>query len=155
MLKTNAFAYMQGGPDLGDNAINCSKSRWQSFRCNNLLSTFLIYHMFNSLPLPCSSSLKMLYNLAFSVKITLCNFLLILIVCLVLDFYIVAMIVSLIILFVRKKVFCAHRLGGSSRTRRINSTDWTHFSSTQADPGTSDVVAPSPWTIFGCQNGKN
>ncbi|GKV08312.1 hypothetical protein SLEP1_g19961 [Rubroshorea leprosula] len=31
--------------------------------------------------------------------------------------------------------------------------DWTLYSSTRMDLVTSDVVAPSPWTIFGCQNG--
>ena len=36
-----------------------------------------------------------------------------------------------------------------------NSIDWTLCSSTQMDPATSDVIAPSSWTIFGCQNGKN
>lgn len=50
--------------------------------------------------------------------------------------------------------FFVRRLGGSSRTSRINSIDWTICPSTQADPMTSDVIAPSPWTIFGCQNGK-
>ncbi|XP_024017099.1 protein ENHANCED DISEASE RESISTANCE 2 isoform X1 [Morus notabilis] len=69
-------AALQGGPDIGDNIINCSKRRWQSFR-----------------------------------------------------------------------------LGGPSRSSRINSIDWTICPSTQADPMTSDVIAPSPWTIFGCQNG--
>ncbi|KAF3454986.1 hypothetical protein FNV43_RR05434 [Rhamnella rubrinervis] len=67
---------LKGDPDLGENFVNCSKSRWRSFR-----------------------------------------------------------------------------LGGSSRASRINSIDWTLFSSTQTEPVTSDVVAPSPWTIFGCQNG--
>lgn len=47
----------------------------------------------------------------------------------------------------------ARRLGGSSRRSRINSIDWSLCSSTQTDAVTSDVIAPSPWTIFGCQNG--
>lgn len=64
-------------------------------------------------------------------------------------------VISLNILLVLKKVFFVHRLGGCSSTSRINSIDWTLCSSTQTDPVTSDVVAPSPWTIFGCQNGKN
>ncbi|GMH07118.1 hypothetical protein Nepgr_008958 [Nepenthes gracilis] len=42
---------------------------------------------------------------------------------------------------------------GSSRIHHSSSTDWTRCLSTQMDPILSDVVAPSPWTIFGCQNG--
>ncbi|GLU11822.1 hypothetical protein SLE2022_285420 [Rubroshorea leprosula] len=34
-----------------------------------------------------------------------------------------------------------------------NSIDWTLSSATHMDQVTSDVIAPSPWTIFGCQNG--
>lgn len=52
-----------------------------------------------------------------------------------------------------KRRWQSFRFSGPSRTSRINSIDWTICSSTQADPMTSDVVAPSPWTIFGCQNG--
>ncbi|KAL5565708.1 hypothetical protein UlMin_028872 [Ulmus minor] len=52
-----------------------------------------------------------------------------------------------------KRRWQSFRLGGSSKTSRINSIDWTICSSTQADQMTSDVIAPSPWTIFGCQNG--
>ncbi|XP_057781813.1 protein ENHANCED DISEASE RESISTANCE 2-like isoform X2 [Salvia miltiorrhiza] len=33
------------------------------------------------------------------------------------------------------------------------SIDWTVFSSSVSDAMTSDVIAPSPWKIFGCQNG--
>lgn len=33
------------------------------------------------------------------------------------------------------------------------SIDWTVYSSSVSDAMTSDVVAPSPWKIFGCQNG--
>ncbi|XP_048444930.1 protein ENHANCED DISEASE RESISTANCE 2-like isoform X2 [Pyrus x bretschneideri] len=47
----------------------------------------------------------------------------------------------------------ARRLGGSSSRSRINSIDWSLCSSTQTDAVTADVIAPSPWTIFGCQNG--
>jgi len=36
--------------------------------------------------------------------------------------------------------------GSSSRSQQF-SIDWTLSS--------SDVIAPSPWTIFGCQNGKS
>ncbi|KAF6166244.1 hypothetical protein GIB67_031028 [Kingdonia uniflora] len=39
---------------------------------------------------------------------------------------------------------------GHSRT---SSVDWTLYSSMHKDPPTSDVIAPSPWTIFGCENG--
>ncbi|KAI0510208.1 hypothetical protein KFK09_010809 [Dendrobium nobile] len=36
---------------------------------------------------------------------------------------------------------------------RMRSIDWTSFSSIHSDLMTSDVIAPSPWTIFGCNNG--
>lgn len=45
------------------------------------------------------------------------------------------------------------RLSVSKRTGRKNSVDWTAFSSVHTETVTSDVVAPSPWKIFGCQNG--
>ncbi|KAA8550387.1 hypothetical protein F0562_002071 [Nyssa sinensis] len=45
------------------------------------------------------------------------------------------------------------RLSCSNRARRVNSIDWILCSSIHMDPMTSDVIAPSPWTIFGCQNG--
>ncbi|KAK1291074.1 hypothetical protein QJS10_CPB18g02101 [Acorus calamus] len=35
----------------------------------------------------------------------------------------------------------------------MHSIDWTVFSSVRTDAMTSDVIAPSPWTIFGCENG--
>lgn len=36
-----------------------------------------------------------------------------------------------------------------------NVLDWTLFSSAHNDPMASDVIAPSPWTIFGCKNGND
>ncbi|XP_044481652.1 protein ENHANCED DISEASE RESISTANCE 2 isoform X2 [Mangifera indica] len=45
------------------------------------------------------------------------------------------------------------RLSGARRANRIKSVDWTLCSTAQLDQVTSDVIAPSPWTIFGCQNG--
>ncbi|XP_052874366.1 protein ENHANCED DISEASE RESISTANCE 2-like isoform X2 [Gossypium arboreum] len=45
------------------------------------------------------------------------------------------------------------RSSGSNNEHHNNSLDWTLYSSTKMDRVTSDVVAPSPWTIFGCQNG--
>ncbi|XP_019232033.1 PREDICTED: protein ENHANCED DISEASE RESISTANCE 2-like [Nicotiana attenuata] len=45
------------------------------------------------------------------------------------------------------------RLNCSNKSYRLNSIDWTVCSSSVTDAMTSDVVAPSPWTIFGCQNG--
>ncbi|XP_060174300.1 protein ENHANCED DISEASE RESISTANCE 2-like isoform X2 [Lycium barbarum] len=45
------------------------------------------------------------------------------------------------------------RLNCSNRYHHLNSIDWTFCSSSVADATTSDVVAPSSWTIFGCQNG--
>ncbi|MBA0680756.1 hypothetical protein Goari_012440, partial [Gossypium aridum] len=41
---------------------------------------------------------------------------------------------------------------GLNNEHHNNSLDWTLYSSTKMDRVTSDVVAPSPWTIFGCQN---
>lgn len=46
------------------------------------------------------------------------------------------------------------RLSGSSRVSHNKPIDWTLCSFTHSDPVT-DVIAPSPWTIFGCQNGKD
>ncbi|KAB1226253.1 Protein ENHANCED DISEASE RESISTANCE 2 [Morella rubra] len=40
-----------------------------------------------------------------------------------------------------------------SSRNNSNSIDWTRCSSSQTDLVTSDVIAPSSWTIFGCQNG--
>ncbi|PPD66224.1 hypothetical protein GOBAR_DD36900 [Gossypium barbadense] len=44
------------------------------------------------------------------------------------------------------------RLSSSSDSNHNNSIDWTLYPTTKMDRVTSDVVAPSPWTIFGCQN---
>ncbi|XP_072960754.1 protein ENHANCED DISEASE RESISTANCE 2-like isoform X2 [Typha angustifolia] len=45
------------------------------------------------------------------------------------------------------------RLSRTKRSSRTHSIDWTVFSSGHTDPMASDVIAPSPWTIFGCKNG--
>ncbi|XP_057480703.1 protein ENHANCED DISEASE RESISTANCE 2-like isoform X1 [Actinidia eriantha] len=45
------------------------------------------------------------------------------------------------------------RLKHSNRAHHTISIDWTLCSFTNMDPVSSDVIAPSPWTIFGCQNG--
>ncbi|KAG0457251.1 hypothetical protein HPP92_022103 [Vanilla planifolia] len=45
------------------------------------------------------------------------------------------------------------RLTRSKGRSRMHSVDWTSFSSVNSDLMTSDVIAPSPWTIFGCNNG--
>ncbi|KAA3456639.1 protein ENHANCED DISEASE RESISTANCE 2-like isoform X1 [Gossypium australe] len=45
------------------------------------------------------------------------------------------------------------RLSSSSDSNHNNSIDWTLYPTTKMDRVTSDVVAPSPWTIFGCQDG--
>ncbi|CAA7390460.1 unnamed protein product [Spirodela intermedia] len=56
-------------------------------------------------------------------------------------------------------VACSKKRWESFRLRRTKgrnlmlSIDWTVFSSLTNDPMTSDVVAPSPWTIFDCKNG--
>lgn len=34
------------------------------------------------------------------------------------------------------------------------SIDWTSATSGHVEAITSDVIAPSPWEIFGCQNGN-
>ncbi|XP_038972305.1 protein ENHANCED DISEASE RESISTANCE 2-like isoform X1 [Phoenix dactylifera] len=58
-----------------------------------------------------------------------------------------------------KFVACSKRRRHSlrlSRTRArslMHSIDWTVYSSVHADPMASDVIAPSPWMIFGCKNG--
>lgn len=44
-----------------------------------------------------------------------------------------------------KRRWQSFRLSGSSSRSHPNSVDWTLSS--------ADVIAPSPWTIFGCQNG--
>ncbi|KAK9676707.1 hypothetical protein RND81_11G094400 [Saponaria officinalis] len=45
------------------------------------------------------------------------------------------------------------RFFSSKRVHHCESMDWASGSFNQGDPNTSDVIAPSPWTIFGCQNG--
>ncbi|CBI31451.3 unnamed protein product, partial [Vitis vinifera] len=45
------------------------------------------------------------------------------------------------------------RLHGSKKTGHKTSLDWTVSSPMHTDAIASDVVAPSPWKIFGCQNG--
>ncbi|XP_058101735.1 protein ENHANCED DISEASE RESISTANCE 2-like isoform X1 [Magnolia sinica] len=55
-----------------------------------------------------------------------------------------------------KRKWQSFRLSHSKQSGRMDSVDmldWTLCSSSHAYPTTSDVVAPSPWTIFGCQNG--
>uniref|UniRef100_A0A2C9V1H6 START domain-containing protein n=1 Tax=Manihot esculenta TaxID=3983 RepID=A0A2C9V1H6_MANES len=51
-----------------------------------------------------------------------------------------------------KSSWQSFRLSGSSRVSHNKPIDWTLCSFTHSDPVT-DVIAPSPWTIFGCQNG--
>ncbi|CAN8254560.1 unnamed protein product [Cochlearia groenlandica] len=46
------------------------------------------------------------------------------------------------------------KLDVSKRSRRKNSVDWTNFSQLNVETVVApDVIAPSPWKIFGCQNG--
>lgn len=47
------------------------------------------------------------------------------------------------------------RLSVSKRMARKQSIDWTDASCPPVDAMTSDVIGPSPWKIFGIQNGKN
>ncbi|KAH7547894.1 hypothetical protein JRO89_XS14G0033700 [Xanthoceras sorbifolium] len=44
-------------------------------------------------------------------------------------------------------------LHSSKRSERKYSIDWTLGSSIHSEATTTDVIAPSPWKIFGCQNG--
>ncbi|KAL3838327.1 hypothetical protein ACJIZ3_022918 [Penstemon smallii] len=44
-------------------------------------------------------------------------------------------------------------LSVSRRMANKRSIDWTSSTSMHVDAMTSDVIAPSPWKIFGCQNG--
>jgi len=44
-------------------------------------------------------------------------------------------------------------LSVSKRMANKSSIKWTSLSSLQVDAMTSDVIAPSPWKIFGCRNG--
>ncbi|KAJ4980092.1 hypothetical protein NE237_010872 [Protea cynaroides] len=52
-----------------------------------------------------------------------------------------------------KRKWQTFRLNGAKRRDCRNSLDWTLRSSMHTDSMTHDVIAPSPWTIFGCQNG--
>ncbi|XP_052200288.1 protein ENHANCED DISEASE RESISTANCE 2-like isoform X2 [Diospyros lotus] len=52
-----------------------------------------------------------------------------------------------------KRKWQPFRLTVSKRSARKNSVDWTSSSCMHMDAMTSDVIAPSPWKIFGCQNG--
>ncbi|KAJ8438412.1 hypothetical protein Cgig2_004522 [Carnegiea gigantea] len=45
------------------------------------------------------------------------------------------------------------RLGRSRRILSGNYADWIRCSSARVDAMTSDVIAPSPWKLIGCQNG--
>lgn len=49
---------------------------------------------------------------------------------------------------------CFNRLNVSKRTPHKSFVDWTSAATMHVDAMTSDVIAPSPWKIFGCQNGK-
>ncbi|XP_059628320.1 protein ENHANCED DISEASE RESISTANCE 2-like [Cornus florida] len=52
-----------------------------------------------------------------------------------------------------KRKWQPFRLSVSKRMAHKKSIDWTSESSVHVDAMTSDVIAPSPWQIFGCQNG--
>ncbi|KAJ0046656.1 hypothetical protein Pint_06039 [Pistacia integerrima] len=54
---------------------------------------------------------------------------------------------------VSKKRWPSLRLHGSRSSESKTSIDWTVSSSVHTEAMTSDVIAPSPWKIFGCQNG--
>ncbi|KAK7277321.1 hypothetical protein RIF29_18472 [Crotalaria pallida] len=52
-----------------------------------------------------------------------------------------------------KKRRSSLRMGGSKRTDLKYSDDWNFQSIIYTEAMTSDVIAPSPWKIFGCHNG--
>ncbi|GFZ14760.1 pleckstrin homology (PH) and lipid-binding START domains-containing protein [Actinidia rufa] len=52
-----------------------------------------------------------------------------------------------------KRKWQPFRLSISKRTAHKKTVDWTSVSCMHMDAMTSDVIAPSPWKIFGCQNG--
>lgn len=52
-----------------------------------------------------------------------------------------------------KRKWQPFRLNVSKRMSYKNSIDWSSTASFHVDAMTSDVIAPSPWKIFGCQNG--
>ncbi|TYK00012.1 protein ENHANCED DISEASE RESISTANCE 2-like isoform X1 [Cucumis melo var. makuwa] len=52
-----------------------------------------------------------------------------------------------------KRQYPVLRFRGSKRIDWKASIDWIVCSSVQMEAMTSDVIAPSPWKIFGCQNG--
>ncbi|EOY18665.1 Pleckstrin (PH) and lipid-binding START domains-containing protein [Theobroma cacao] len=52
-----------------------------------------------------------------------------------------------------KKRWPSLRLGSAKTAQIKNFVDWPFRSSVHAEAMTSDVIAPSPWKIFGCQNG--
>ncbi|KAM6582719.1 hypothetical protein CsatB_009721 [Cannabis sativa] len=52
-----------------------------------------------------------------------------------------------------KRKWPSMRLGGSKRPHQKPSIDWTFHSTLNTEAMASDVIAPSPWKIFGCQNG--
>ncbi|PSS33394.1 Protein ENHANCED DISEASE RESISTANCE 2-like [Actinidia chinensis var. chinensis] len=53
-----------------------------------------------------------------------------------------------------KRKWQPFRLSISKRAAHKKTVDWTSVSCMHMDAMTSDVLAPSPWKIFGCQNGK-
>ncbi|KAL3523463.1 hypothetical protein ACH5RR_016297 [Cinchona calisaya] len=52
-----------------------------------------------------------------------------------------------------KRKWQPFRLSVSKRMAHKNFMDGTYVTSVHVDAMTSDVIAPSPWKIFGCQNG--
>ncbi|KAL2938367.1 Protein ENHANCED DISEASE RESISTANCE 2-like [Bienertia sinuspersici] len=52
-----------------------------------------------------------------------------------------------------KNAWQSFRFSSSKRIHNSSSANWAMGSSTQTEHITNDVVAPSSWTIFGCQNG--
>ncbi|XP_022765374.1 protein ENHANCED DISEASE RESISTANCE 2-like [Durio zibethinus] len=52
-----------------------------------------------------------------------------------------------------KKRWPSLRLGNTKTTHSKNAVSWPFLSSVHTEAMTSDVIAPSPWKIFGCQNG--
>ncbi|CAN6462197.1 unnamed protein product [Victoria cruziana] len=60
---------------------------------------------------------------------------------------------SLLAPSIRSQQYFRSSFSSGSGRKYLLGLDWIGCSSINAEPLTADVIAPSPWTIFGCQNG--
>lgn len=51
--------------------------------------------------------------------------------------------------------FCLNRMGGSKKKKWKQSIEWNFQSCIYNEAMTSAVIAPSPWKLFSCYNGKS